>query len=141
MLTGQGQREGAAKARGESLLNRKIVSPEKLKILVLAGNELMNSHLEFLGKCVSLIKLDLSHNYLTRLPEGSELGGLARLEVLQVHYNRVGQVDALRGLAHCQLLSYLTLHHNPLEANGRYQHEVVNMLPALKLLNHRIVQV
>jgi hypothetical protein len=31
-----GRREGVA--AGESLLNRKIVSPEKLKILVLAGN-------------------------------------------------------------------------------------------------------
>ena len=62
------QKEREGKGRGESLLNRKIVSPEKLKILVLAGNELMNNHLEFLAKCVSLIKLDLSHNYLTKLP-------------------------------------------------------------------------
>jgi hypothetical protein len=35
----------------------------------------------------------------------------------------------------------MTYHNNPLEVNVKHEHEIVNSLPNLKLLNNRIVQV
>jgi Leucine-rich repeat (LRR) protein len=99
----------------------------------------MTEQLEFLQKCSSLIKLDLSHNHITRLPDKADFSHLRRLEVLLLHHNKFALVDSLAPLSGCPQLTYLTLHHNPLEATPRHEHQLVNSLPALKLLNHRII--
>ena len=96
------------------MLNRKIIAPEKLKMLVLAGNDLVKEHLGFLGQCFNLIKLDLSHNHISSLGEAGSLGQLGRLEVVLLHYNKLASVEAMLPLAGCDNLTYLTCHHNPL---------------------------
>ena len=64
---------------------------------------------------------------------------MTRLEVLFLHRNKIGALDAMLGVVKCQSLTYLTYHHNPLEVHIRNDHQLVNLLPNLKLLNERIV--
>lgn len=81
---------------------------------MLAGNELLNEHLDFLQKCINLIKLDLSHNHITKLASKIGFGGLAKLEVLQLHHNKLAGVEAIESIFGCPALLYLTYHHNPM---------------------------
>jgi len=108
---------------------------------VLAGNDLLNDHLDFLPKCINLIKLDLSHNHLTRIPDKADLSVLHQLEVVYLHSNKLSSIDSVRPLFRCETLTYFTYHNNPLEISVKHEHEMVNSLPNLKLLNDRIVQV
>ncbi len=55
------------------------MSPDRLKILVLSGNELNNDQLDFLQKCVSLIKLDLSSNNISKISDKINFSLLNRL--------------------------------------------------------------
>ena len=70
-------------------LNKKIVAPEKLKILVLSGNNLVNDELEFLQKCVSLIKLDLSNNHITMISNKIKMNHLKKLKMLNLQNNKI----------------------------------------------------
>jgi Leucine-rich repeat (LRR) protein len=110
-------------------------------MLVLAGNDLQNDHLDFLGRCMNLIKLDLSHNHITRLPDKASLENLTRLEVACLHFNKLASLEAIRPIYKCSTLTFLTYHHNPLEVHVKHEHEMVNCLPNLKLINSRVIAV
>ena len=108
---------------------------------MLAGNELLNEHLDFLQKCVNLIKLDLSHNHITKLASKIGFGGLAKLEVLQLHHNKLAGVEAIESIFESPALLYLTYHHNPMEGYAKIEHTVINNIPSLKLINNRIIYI
>ena len=92
-------------------------------------------------KCINLIKLDLSHNHITKLPEKIAFQNLNKLEVIQLHYNKLAGIDTIQSIFECPSLIYLTYHHNPMEAYVKNEHTVINMIPTLKLLNNRIVYI
>lgn len=79
----------------DAFLNKKIISPEKLKILVLSGNDLVNDELEFIQKCVSLIKLDLSNNNITNISQKIRMNHLQKLKILYLHNNQISKVDGI----------------------------------------------
>lgn len=95
-------------------LNKKIVAPEKLKILVLSGNELVNEELEFVQKCVSLVKLDLSNNHITSISSKIKMGHLKKLRMLYLHNNRINKLDGIEGVFSIPELNFLTIRDNPI---------------------------
>lgn len=63
-----------------------------------------------------LLKRNLSNlNPVVRGVSDSPAGGLPNLESLQVSHNRLGDTQALRHLARCEVLSCLDLSHNKLQ--------------------------
>ena len=115
-------------------LNKKIVAPEKLKILVLSGNDLVNDELEFLQKCTSLLKLDISNNHITSISAKIKMSSLRKLEILYLHNNRISKLDGLEGVFAIPKLTHLTIRGNPIEHLPRIEHLIINMLPTLKIM-------
>lgn len=113
-LKGLETRKMKSKPDQDIFLNKKIVAPEKLKILVLSGNDIVNDELEFIHRCVNLIKLDISNNHITKVTPKIQMGELTKLKILAMHNNRIEHVQGLEGIFSIPNLVHLTIKDNPI---------------------------
>jgi hypothetical protein len=58
---------------------------------------------------------------------------------MQLHYNKIANIEAIEPIFASKTLIYVTCHHNPIENNAKSEHIIINMIPTLKLINNRIV--
>lgn len=115
-------------------LNKKIVAPEKLKILVLSGNDIITDELEFIHKCTNLIKLDLSNNHISKISSKVGIDKLTKLQIMYLHNNKIENAGGLEGVFMLQKLVHLTIRDNPIERLPRISHLIVNVMQGLKIL-------
>lgn len=128
-----------AQNQHDIFFNKKIVAPEKLKILVLSGNDIISDELEFIYRCVNIVKLDLSNNHITKITPRARMDSLKKLQILYLHHNKIETVSGMEGVFMIPKLIHLTIRENPLERLPRIEHLLVNMIPTLKILGDRVV--
>ncbi|KAL5204666.1 hypothetical protein ABZP36_009537 [Zizania latifolia] len=88
-------------------------SPNKLKEIHLASNNLTGVLPNWIGKLTSLVTLDLFNNYITgQVP--SEIGMLTNLTNLYLHYNHLDDVLTEKHFAHLTSLKSIYLCYNNL---------------------------
>lgn len=122
-----------------SVLNRGIVFPQKLKILVLSGNQLQNNQLQFLSKCINLIKLDLSHNNVTRINDKFGMKRMTNLRVLNLEFNKIISTQSIDGILGMNSVEVFSYQGNPMGEDNRSEHQIINSFPNLKVINYRLV--
>ena len=121
-----------------TFFHRKILTPEKLKILVLSNNDLINSELDFIQRCTNLIKLDISNNQIKAINRKVRLHLLKNLRILYLHNNRIESIGGIEGIFGTEL-RHLTIRGNELEKLPQIEHLIVNMIPTLWLIGERVV--
>ncbi|XP_041967552.1 leucine-rich repeat and IQ domain-containing protein 3 isoform X1 [Alosa sapidissima] len=110
---------------------------QSLRICILANNFITN--IAGLSECVHLVKLDLSGNQITQLPDVGFWKRFVELQLLNLHDNNMSTRQHVMGLSGCSNLAALTLHNTPLSLRENYRHCMVNSLWSLKALDKYII--
>lgn len=116
-----------------------LLSPGKLKILVLSGNSISNHQLGFLLQCGNLLKLDLSHNAISHIPSKIDFRLMPRLQILHFNDNRIASIEAIEPVLISPVLICLVYRGNPIQHIRSAEHVIVNRIPSLKVINDRVV--
>ncbi|XP_031430340.1 leucine-rich repeat and IQ domain-containing protein 3 isoform X2 [Clupea harengus] len=108
-----------------------------LRICILADNFITN--IAALSECAHLVKLDLSGNQITQLPDVDFWKRFKKLQLLNLHDNNMSTRQHVIGLSGCPNLYALTLNDTPLSLRGSYRHCIVNSLWSLKALDKYVI--
>lgn len=123
------------------MLEKSILEPLKLRILILSGTGLTGQELESIQICKNLLKLDISQNQIKCFPDSLSFSNLSQLRLLYLHENLIEESGSLKQVFEIPNLRYLTLFNNPIYSKGimNLRELIVNSMPSLFALDSNAI--